>query len=202
MRAVVAAILLDAEARDVARIDDPNFGKLREPVLRFTHWARAFGVEETTTDGAEILRNTSAPSRLGQQAYRSPSVFNFYRPGFVLPGSESAAAGLVAPELQITTGSSITGYANFIEGFVRQRVSDSTYVPDYSAELALANDPAALVDHLDGILTYGTLRAESRARIIEAVTAIQGNQNNPREETRVAAAVLMMMTSADYITQR
>lgn len=202
MRAVVAAILLDPEARDLNRIDDPNFGKLREPVLRFTHWARAFGVEDTDTEDARILQDTSAPSRLGQQAYRSPSVFNFYRPGFVLPGSESAAAGLVAPELQITTGSSITGYANFIEGFIRQRISDETYIPDYSDEIALAGDPAALVARLDRILTYGTLRAESRARIIEAVTAIQNGQQGSREETRVAAAVLMMMTSADYVTQR
>lgn len=202
MRAVVAAILLDAEARDISRIDDPNFGKLREPILRFTHWARAFGVEETDTEDARILQDTSAPSRLGQQAYRSPSVFNFYRPGFVLPGSESAAAGLVAPELQITTGSSITGYANFMEGFIRQRVSDETYLPDYSDEIALAGDPAALVDHLDGILTYGALGAESRTRIIQALNAIQGDQNNGRDETRVAAAVLMMMTSADYVMQR
>ncbi|WP_207764804.1 DUF1800 domain-containing protein [Hyphococcus luteus] len=197
MRAVVAAILLDPEARDPDNMTDPNFGKLREPVLRFTHWARAFGVDETDTDGAEILRNTSAPSRLAQQAYRSPSVFNFYRPGFVLPGSETAAAGLVAPELQITTGSSITGYANFMEGFILQNVSDETYVPDYSAEIALADDAAALVDHLDRILTYGTLRDESRSRIIQAVNSIQGDQEN-----RVEAAILMMMTSADYIVQR
>jgi len=202
MRAVVAAILLDAEARDLSQIDDPMFGKLREPVLRFTHWARAFGVEDTDTDDARILQDTSAPSRLGQQAYRSPSVFNFYRPGFVLPGSESAAAGLVAPELQITTGSSITGYANFMEGFIRQRVSDETFLPDYSDEIALAGDPEALVDHLDRILTYGTLRAESRARIIEAVNAIQSGQQGSREETRAELAILMMMTSADYVTQR
>ncbi len=197
MRAVVAAILLDPEARDPANMSDPSFGKLREPVLRFTHWARAFGVDETDTDDARILRNTSAPSRLGQQAYRSPSVFNFYRPGFVLPGSETAEAGLVAPELQITTGSSITGYANFMEGFILQRVSDESYVPDYSAELALADNPGALVDHLDDILTYGSLRAESRDRIVQAVSSVGGEPEN-----RVEAAILMMMTSADYIVQR
>ncbi|MEO1137434.1 MAG: DUF1800 family protein, partial [Pseudomonadota bacterium] len=202
MRAVIAAILLDTEARDTTLINNPNFGKLREPVLRFTHWARAFGVEETGLEGAERLENTSAPSRLNQQAYRSPSVFNFYRPGFVLPGSESAAANLVAPELQIITGSSITGYANFMEAFIRSDVSDVNYIPDYTEELALAGDPAALVDHLDEILTYGSLRDESRTRIIQAIEAIDGSQQFPRDETRVATAILLMMTSADYITQR
>ncbi|MAW81896.1 MAG: hypothetical protein CMI63_16800 [Parvularcula sp.] len=201
LRAVAAAILLDPEARDPARINDPAFGKIREPVLRFTHWARAFGVEETRTEDAEILRNTASPSTLNQQAYRSPSVFNFYRPGFVAPGTESAAAGLVAPELQITTGSSITGYANFMEGFVFRDEEDVNYVADYSEELSLANDPAALVDHLDEILTYGSLRAESRTRIINAVQGV-GGAGEEQRRARAGLAVLMMMNSADYITQR
>lgn len=201
MRAVAAAILLDSEARTASNMNDPAFGKIREPVLRFTHWARAFGVEDTRTDGVEILRNTASPSTLNQQAYRSPSVFNFYRPGFVAPGTESADAGLVAPELQITTGSSITGYANFMEGFAFRSEAGANYVPDYADEIALANNPAALVDHLDQILTYGALRGETRTRIIEAVEAVGGSGEEQRQR-RAALAVLMMMNAADYITQR
>lgn len=202
LRAVAAAILLDPDARDTAMIADPAFGKIREPVLRFTHWARAFGVTETDTDDVSIIRNTSPPSRLGQQAYRSPSVFNFYRPGFVSPGSESAAAGLVAPELQITTASSVTGYANFMEQFIFEDVSDDQFLPDYTTELALSNDAAALVDHLDTILTYGSLRPETRTRIIQAIEAVQGNNTFPRDETRVKTAILFFMTSPDYTVQR
>ena len=200
MRAVVAAILLDPEARDTAMIDEPEFGKIREPIVRFTHWARAFGVDETDTEDVRIIQNTSAPSRLSQQAYRSPSVFNFYRPGFVSPGSESAAAGLVAPELQITTASSVTGYANFIEEFITREISDVNFTPDYTEEILLANDPAALVDHLDTILTYGTLRPATRSRIISAVEAVtSGNGPFTRDEVRVQTAVLFFMTSSDYI---
>ena len=202
MRAVVSAILLDPEARDLSMMSDPAFGKLREPVTRFTHWARAFGVQDTDADDINIIQNTSSPARLNQQAYRSPSVFNFYRPGFVAPGTESAAAGLVAPELQITTGSSITGYANFMAEFILQEASDENYLPDYSAEIALANDPAALVDRLDAILTYGSLRPETRTRIISAVNTVTGTSRYPRDETRVGVAILMVMTSSDYITQR
>ena len=47
MRAVVAAILMDNEARNPAFATDPAYGKLREPVIRFTHWARAFNVTRT-----------------------------------------------------------------------------------------------------------------------------------------------------------
>ena len=200
MRAVIAAVLLDPEARDTAMINDPEFGKIREPIVRFTHWARAFGVDETGTEDVRIIQNTSAPSRLSQQAYRSPSVFNFYRPGFVSPGSESAAAGLVAPELQITTASSVTGYANFIEEFITREISDVNFTPDYTEEILLANDPAALVDHLDTILTYGTLRPATRSRIINAVEAVtSGNGPFTRDEVRVQTAVLFFMTSSDYI---
>ena len=203
MQAVVAAILLDPEARDAAMMSDPSFGKIREPILRFTHWARAFGVSETDVDNARDLRDTTAPNRLGQQAYRSPSVFNFYRPGFVSPGSESAAQNLVAPELQITTASSVTGYANFMEGFITGSESDTDFLPDYADELRLAGDPTALVDHLDAILTYGSLDAQTRDRIIQAVSSITSDNGGfTRDERRVHAAVLFMMTSSDYIVAR
>ena len=203
MQAVTAAILLDPEARDLSMAADPAFGKIREPVLRFTHWARAFGVRETDTENVDIIRNTTPPNRLNQQAYRSPSVFNFYRPGFVAPGSESAAAGLVAPELQITTASSVTGYVNFMERFITGRASDTDFAPDYADELRRANDPAALVDHLDTILTYGALRPETRTRIIQAVEAISsGDGGFTRDERRVHTAILFFMTSSDYIVSQ
>lgn len=203
MQAVVAAILLDPEAREASFSTGASFGKIREPVLRFTHWARAFGVSDTDVEGARDLRDTRAPNRLNQQAYRSPSVFNFYRPGFVSPGSQSAAQGLVAPELQITTASSVTGYANFMERFITGSASDTDFLPDYADELALANDPAALVDHLDLILTYGALDTQTRDRIIQAVGSITSDNGSfTRDERRVHAAVLFMMTSSDYIVAR
>jgi len=203
MRAVVAAILLDPDARNSTTASNPGFGKIREPVIRFTHWARAFGVQRTEIDEIGDLQNTLPPSRLNQQAYRSPSVFNFYRPGFVAPGSESGAAGLVAPELQITTASSVTGYANFMEEFITGDVSSLNFVPNYSDELRLANDPAALVDHLDSILTFGALSSAARTRTVQAVTSItSGDGGFTRDERRVHAAILLLMTSSDYIIVR
>ncbi|WDI30158.1 DUF1800 domain-containing protein [Hyphococcus flavus] len=203
MRAVVAAILMDDEARDAAFMSDPAYGKLREPVIRFTHWARAFGVTRTNIDAVEDLRDTRAPSSLNQQAYRSPSVFNFYRPGFVAPGTESAAAGLVAPELQITTAASVTGYANFMDEFIVNRDNRANIAPDYSPELALAGDPSALVDHLDLLLTAGALSGSARSRIIDAVNAIDSSNGTfTRNDLRVRTAILLIMTSSDYIVSR
>jgi uncharacterized protein (DUF1800 family) len=203
MRAVVAAVLMDDEARNATTASGAAYGKVREPVIRFTHWARAFGVTRTRVAAVEEVRDTRSPGSLNQQAYRSPSVFNFYRPGFVAPGTQSAAAGLVAPEFQITTAASVTGYANFMDNFIVNRDGRANFAPDYSNELALANDPAALVGRLDLLLTSGALSSNTRTRIISAVNAITGGSGQfSRDELRVRTAVLFVMTSSDYIVAR
>lgn len=204
MRAVAAAVLLDPEARDgAAAAANPAFGKLREPVVRFTQWARAFGVTGTEIDDVRALQDTRGSNSLNQQAYRSPSAFNFYRPGFVAPGTQSADAGLVAPEFQITTAASVTGYADIIADFIFNWNARADFAPDYTRELALANDAAALVDHLDTLLASGALSAASRSRIIDAVNAVtSGFGRFSRDELRVRTAILFIMTSTDYIVSR
>ena len=111
LKAVLKAILLDAEARDAAQLDDPDFGKLREPMLRFAAWARAFNAS-SASDAWAIGNTSDLATRLGQSPLRSPSVFNFFRPGYVPPNSSIAGASLVAPEFQITNESSVVGYLN------------------------------------------------------------------------------------------
>lgn len=203
MRAVAAAILLDAEAMDSSLSSGAQYGKVREPVIRFTQWARAFGVASTDVSNVEQLRDTQSPNALNQQAYRSPSVFNFYRPGYVQPGSESAAAGMVAPELQITTAASVTGYANFMTDFIFNDDGRTDFAANYDAEVALAGDPAALVDHLNTLLAHGALTADTRSQITNAVTAItSGSGSFSRDEVRARLAVLFVMNSSDYIVQR
>ena len=67
----------------------------------------------------------------------SPTVFNFYRPGYVPTSAPIAAAGLVAPEFQIVHDVSVAGYMNYMRSLV---TVDSTrdIQQDYTAELALA----------------------------------------------------------------
>ena len=92
---------------------------------------------------------------------RSPSVFNFYRPGYVPPNTGIAAANMVAPEFQIIHESSVVGYANLMRSVVRGGIGDNSPAdiqPDYSAELALADDPDKLIDRVNLLLMYGTMR--------------------------------------------
>ncbi|MGB1139830.1 MAG: DUF1800 domain-containing protein [Halioglobus sp.] len=205
--AVIAAILFDDEARDAAMTADPTFGKLREPVLRFTHWARAFEVNSADATGSSAVLQSISPDALGQQPFLSPSVFNFYRPGYIAAGTETGAAGLTAPELQITNASSIVGYPNFILQYAFELAprldpdTPRTFVPNYSPQLALADDPQALLDNLDLLLTHGTLQDDTRGRITDVLDRLAISSEADRL-LRVRVASVMVMSSPEYIVLR
>lgn len=212
MKATIAAVLLDPEARSVAFAEYEQFGKVREPAIRFVNWARAFDVGAITPWETQALYNTSAADSLSQSPYMAPSVFNFYRPGYIAPGTSSGDAGMTAPELQITNASTLVGYANFITGFIFGTQAEeasgagrNSFVPNYDREKQLASDPAALVDRLDLLLVAGAMSAETRTGIINALNDIPLSNNDPNYDGaafRVATAVTMTMTSPDYLVQR
>lgn len=208
--AVVAAILMDDEARNIASRSNPNFGKVREPVIRFTHWARnaqlnsASVLGEGSLSGQQALVETNSPGELAQQAYRSPSVFNFYRPGYLAAGSQTATAGLAAPELQITTTATVTAFANFMQDRIEESSPTQTFNPQYGRELALADRPDALVDRLNLNLTAGGMTPETRSAIIAAVSSIPIRDASAAQDRRrrVNAAMLMTVLSSEFYVQR
>lgn len=211
LKATIAAILLDNEARTPSLRDDVDFGRVREPYLRFVHWARTFNVNSAVISSQALLWNPKT-SGLSQQPLRSPSVFNFYRPGYTAPGTMTGDANLVAPELQILDATSLVGFNNvltsYIFGNARVRFGYGTentdFVPDYSAEIALADDPSALVDHLDVLLAGNQLRDSTKARIVSMVSdiSISNDQRQNDLQARVELAIFLTMTTPEYIVQR
>ncbi len=202
LEATLAAILLDPSIHDDSiGVTD---GKIREPVLRFIHWARAFDVSNIDAANDRLLTDTRDPGEgLGQHPFRSPSVFNFYRPGYVAPGTETGALDLTAPEFQLVNESSAVGYLNFITNFTMQRTSlidadNPSYVPDYSEEISLAYNESALVDHLDAKLTGGRLSDAEKSEIedilsgMRARTDSQNNEDEDRTERAHIGAILVM----------
>jgi len=210
LTATLAAVLFDDEARLTSGASNPNFGKVREPVIRFAHWARVAGVNSASTLGSAGLAgegdliNTSAPTSLNQQAYRSPSVFNFFRPEYTAAGMETGNAGLVAPELQITTTTTVTSFANFMRRRIEATRPDRTFMPRYTAELALADRPDALVDRLNLLLTAGGMSPEARAEAAAAVASVPmlANDDAGSRRRRVNAAMHLIVLSPDYYVQR
>ncbi len=217
MKAMLRAVLLHPEAR--ARSD--TAGKVREPVLKLSAFLRAFGFRSDT--GHYRVGNTDNPgTALGQTPLRSPSVFNFYRPGYVAPGTASAARGLVAPELQIASETTAAGYVNYMRDNVASGVGQFNGAPlnrrdlqgDFTAELALATDVPALVDRVLGKLAYlpnGGAPALKTA-IVDAVNtitipALNGTGSNQAQvdaakRSRVNAAILLVLASPEFNVQK
>ena len=207
LKAVVTAILMDTEARDtVAGASNPQFGKVREALLRYTHWARAFTAQSRT--GGYWIGSTEDPIwGLGQMTLRSPTVFNWFAPGYVPPGTTIEQAGMTGPEFQMTNVSSVVGYLNYMQTAVS---SDSTNGFDifssYAAEMNIAGNPGALVDRVNLLLMSGQMDSTLYSQILSAVSAVPvpaGDQNaiNAALAARVRTAVFLTLASPSYCAQ-
>ncbi|WP_082730467.1 MULTISPECIES: DUF1800 domain-containing protein [Sphingomonas] len=201
LRAVVRAILLDNEARADTGTSSTTGGKLREPVIRLTNWARAFGA--TSAGGLWPIGDTSSSStRLAQSLGRATSVFNFFRPGYTPPNTAIANASLVAPEFQITHELSVVAYINYLQTAIQNGLGTGNDVrANYAAMLALASDSAALVGEVNLLLAANQLSAATVAAIRAAVDSISAT-TTAGQTNRVYTAILLTMASPEYITQR
>ena len=196
LAAVVRAVLLDVEARTPST--QPGGGKLREPMVRLVQWARTFNA--TSPLGKWNVGNmSSASTRLGQSPLRSPSVFNFFRPGYVPPGTTLGTAGLMAPEFQLTNESTVVGYANWMQTVIGSGVGEVK--GDYTPWVPLATTSSALFDELNTLLAAGQLGAASRVTITAAVGSMAA-ATDANKLNRVYATVWLIMCSPEYLVQK
>jgi uncharacterized protein (DUF1800 family) len=198
LAAVVRAILTDAEARPAMSMDLD--GKLKEPLLRLTQLWRAFDARSQSglyrLDGASFI--------FGQGPLQSPSVFNFFSPFYAPPG-EISDSSLVAPEMQIATEYQNTFITNYFlyQTFVANQLNiaalreNDVYI-NFSAELGLASDPAALVDSVADTLLGGTVNDTLRTELISTVAGIDASES----ALRVAETIYIIATSPDFAIQR
>ena len=204
LRAVFKAILLDDEATNAAGLTSPTFGKVREPVLRFTQWARNFGA--TSQSGNWTINNTSNPAfSLGQSPLRAPSVFNFYRPGYVPANTAIAANALVAPEFQIVNEVSVAGYINFMVSAIGSTNGVNNDVKaTYTSELAIVTDSSALLNRLSLLIAGNQLTDTTKATIKAALdaTTVTNTSSLAVKERRVYLATLLVFASSDYLVQK
>ena len=216
LKAVWTAILLDDEARGAASLANPAFGKLREPMLRFIQWGRTFGLS-SGFNSWKVGATTRADNSLGQSPLFAPSVFNFFRPGFVPPNTALAAAQAPAPEFQLVNETTVGGYLNYMQNVIRSGIyvpepsvpgTFKNYQPDvkasYSGELPLAADAAALVKRLKLLLCAGQLSPASEKIMVDALNArpVTANSSTDQKLDRIGAAVLMVMGCSEYLIQK
>ncbi len=207
MKAVIKAILLDPEARDAAHMDDPLFGKIREPFLRVVNMARAF--DAASPSGLYQLGSFFMDHY--EEPMKSPSVFNFYLPGYTPPG-EIQAAGLVAPELQIVNATSAVSAPNYYYNAILSDLHRwGTADPQRRTQLNLTHeltfvagatpDIDALIRRLDLVLTYGSLDPRQWQIIRDCVLRISTATYDYQNE-RIRAAIYLIVTSPDYCVLR
>jgi uncharacterized protein (DUF1800 family) len=197
MKAIIRAILTDSEARNDAASASSSFGKVRDPVLRLTGWARAFGANSPGNVWA--FGDTSAVTRLAQSPGRSPSVFGFFRPGYTPPNSAIANANLVAPELQLANETSVVGYVNYMQTVISTGIGDVR--ANYTDLIAKAPVSSTLIEEINLTLAAGQLSAATSAQIKAVVDGISADTpaglNN-----RVYMALLLTLASPEYLVQK
>lgn len=212
MKAVMRAVLLDAEARSATNLTVASWGKLREPIVRYANFMRAFNVSSTT--GYYRIWNLEDPVRsIGQNPMRAPSVFNWFRPDYS-PQGPVRQAGLLAPEFQIVHEGTATSWVNFIEEKSRRetswgRANDQQWgvdVRDYLAadltqEVSLASNAAALFDRLNLLLAANQLSSATKTVIVNALNGINASSESGRR-SRVSTAITLVMSSPEYLIQK
>jgi len=190
MRALISAVLLDPEARanDNGGNDQPTDGHLQEPALFIAGMVRAFGgtVSNQNYFGWDLVN-------MNQDVYNPPSVFNYYSPSYVPPGS-----ALLGPEFQILTPDAAVYRANLVANlFFSYSNPVLNYGPGTSVDLtpytALASNPATLVAALDLTLTHGTMPAQMKQAVVTAVT-----NDTAGNLSRVETGAWLILTSSYY----
>lgn len=219
----IKALLLDEEARNASFMARASFGKVKEPILRFSALLRAYGAKSDS--GYYLIGDTrEAAFGLNQSPLFSPSVFNFYRPGYTLPGSATAAAGMVAPELQIADETSMAGYAGFMSTSLWAGVGRNGYsgtgtradiqfpftIDSANETLKLAGSPSALIEDINRKLFGGTMSLDLKSDISAAMNSIEYRaQVNPTQsqidstfKARIWSALALAAASPEYIVQK
>ena len=206
LKAVWTAILTDNEARAMPVATDTLKGKLREPVVRHVQMLRTVGF--TSSDGKYQIYDTSpADQALGQSPLRSPSVFNFFRPGYVPPNTTIATAGKQAPEFQLLNETTTAGYINWVHWTTRWAYGDpngSFVGPNYSSLLPIAQDTDSVLAWLNLRLTANQLSNESLnlIRVIMNAFAITVASTQEQKLNMLATATFLIMISPEYVVQK
>ncbi|MDO8541342.1 MAG: DUF1800 family protein [Opitutaceae bacterium] len=229
--AVVRAILTDYEARSPTVGTNIGYGKIKEPLLRLTALLRVlnarapngrfmdsyFYPDPAQPNSWEADGVLARPADwLAQGALQAPSVFNFFSPDYSSPGP-LAAAGMVAPELQITDATSAIGFPNAVTqlfyrplpttgpttGLFGRPITAPTPWPflvmDYSTLTPLLATTPQLLDQMSLLFCANGMSAATRSRI---TTALQVLVANTDDSERVKTALYLTVVSPDAALQK
>jgi uncharacterized protein (DUF1800 family) len=186
MQATIAAILLDAEARqgDSPATSTATDGKLREPVIMIVSSVRAF---HGKTDAAGFSYDGDSMS---QNIFYPPTVFNFFPPVNPIAGTT-----LNGPEFAIFDTNTSLARANYINDLVYGGIGSNTKL-DFSPVIN-AGSPAQMVAWLDTLFLHGSTPDQMKQMILTAINAV--DPGNPGGQAQ--AAIYLYLSSSMYQVQ-
>ena len=189
MKALITAVLIDPEAR---RGDDPasavgTDGHLQEPILYMTGLLRAFGA---TSDGSNLAYYGSG---MGQEALYAPSVFNFYSPSYVIPGTT-----IYGPEFQILTTATSLNRVNWTNSYVFGSIGPGTTV-SFSNYATQASQPSALLSSLNTLMLHGSMSSDMQSAILTAMQSVPSGSKQGLQQAQMA--IYLVGTSSQYQVQ-
>jgi uncharacterized protein (DUF1800 family) len=187
MKAVLTAILTDQEARAGDTNASYNGGHLREPILFITAMMRALNFTNTDPNASwDALSNYS--NNLSERPYRANSVFNFFPPDYVIPGTTTNA-----PEFDIENSATAILRLSLADSIVNNKISSfSVDLSNTSTLGVMAATPATLTDYLGMLLMHSQMPTNMRTTIINAITPLTSNAQ------RVRVALYLIITSSQY----
>lgn len=217
MKAVMKAILLDPEARNPAKVSDPTFGRIREPIQRFAQILRVFNAKTGVLSDDFGIPTWEGYRRkgLGQSPLHAHTVFNFYYPDHKPAGTELFRRNLVSPEMQITTPASIGDIDDFmwttlIFGGLTTWVNEAqpnapTLQLDYSEWLPLVRRPAVLIEKMNQRFLAGQMSATLKRQLRDSMAAVTydwAQTSGGLDQLKFAQAMRVLIASAEYVVQK
>jgi len=194
MKAVIQAILMDPDARAGDTSPDFDGGHLREPMLYVTNVLRGLGFINTDPNGYySSLSNYS--TLLSEKPYTSGSVFNFFPPNYVIPGTtanapEFSIENTASARLRLTVADDLVN--NKISSFSVNLTATSALGMMASATGNATTDSTNLVIALGTIFMHGQVPAQMQTDIVNHVATLT---NIPE---RVRVATYLVITSSLY----
>lgn len=206
--ALVKAILLDVEARD-AYLNNPDFGKIREPVIRIAHlWRALDGTPGPLAD--EGVHNTAdftlvrVDEMTGQAVMNSLSVFNFFKPDHtIIPGGSTRS-----PEMEIMSEANLAStHINYHHQIYR--FNDRSDLSDDNPRVTIikleplaemARNPDELLDWYNLIFFSGAMPDDMRQTLFTYMRTL--DNDDAGRFAKVQDTLFMIMASPQSHIQR
>ncbi|MCP5558530.1 MAG: DUF1800 family protein [Verrucomicrobiaceae bacterium] len=182
LKAVITAILMDAEARN--DVPTANSGRLKEPILQVSGLLRALGGKFTSGQQLSYLFDY-----MTQPVLEPPSVFNWFSPLYRLPGDPT----LYGPEYQIYSPTDATLRGNLFYQILHYPSAD--VVVNLTPFQPYGNDMPGLVEAVNQALLYGRMPAPMKSLLIDAATP------GYDARTRIETVLYLTALSGQYAVQ-